>query len=152
MKTSRGPLALSLSLSLLALASAACDDVSPLDYRPPPPQDANVPDADPAEIAACQDCLIGEQGACHPQFVTCAAAHPLCEPLAGCVTESNCWRQLDLANIANLPPCMLRCYDEVGLASLNDIAGAATPVFVCLMTEPVCASACLGIGEDAGAN
>ncbi len=146
MKTSLGPLA----LSLLALAGAACDDVSPLDYRPPS-KDAEVPDADPVQIAACRSCLRDEQGACHAQFVGCSAAHPLCEPLAGCVTDANCWRQLDLANIADLPPCMLRCYDEVGLSSLNEIAGAATPVFVCLMTDPVCGSACFGIDPDAGA-
>jgi len=36
------------------------------------------------------------------------------------------------------------------LTSVNDIAGAATPVFICLMTEPVCASACFGVDAPDG--
>jgi hypothetical protein len=138
------------SVALFVLAVAACDDVSPVDFQPKD-QDADVPDADPEQVAACRSCLSGDQGACRPAFDVCAAAHPLCEPMGSCFTDTNCWRQLDLDNIADLPPCALGCYEQVGLTSLNDIASAATPVFICLMTEPSCASACFGVGAaDAG--
>jgi hypothetical protein len=145
------------AIPLAALLFVACDDISPLDYQAPV-SDAGEPDADPEQIAACMNCLNGEQGACRAQYDTCSAAHPLCRPMGDCFTQANCWGQLDLANIANLPACALRCYDEVGLRSLNDIAAPATPVFVCLISDPTCAAACFGtaavlIGDsDAGAD
>ena len=42
--------ATSLFAILLAFVLAACDDVSPVDYRPSPPQDASVPDAIPSKL------------------------------------------------------------------------------------------------------
>ena len=53
--------------------------------------------------------------------------HPLCASLTACLTDSDCWRQIDLANITDLPTCALSCYEQSNVTSLNDIAAAAAP-------------------------
>jgi hypothetical protein len=145
MQRSISPFAIRLPAFALVVALTACDDVSPVDYRPPP-QDATVPDADPEQIAACRECMLGDRAACRPEYDQCVTRHPLCASLTECLTDSNCWRQIDLANISDLPACALSCYEQSEVTSLNDIAAASAPLFICARTNPSCSVPCFGIG------
>jgi hypothetical protein len=134
-------------LSCGVLAAGACEDVSPVTYRPPA-RDADTADqANPEQVAACRGCLTGDAARCGAEYEVCRTGEPRCQALVECLTSSNCWRQIDLTNPAETPPCADRCFVEVNLTSINEIFTSLAPVYLCIIDARKCAPACLNPGQ-----
>jgi hypothetical protein len=134
-------------VSLLVLVgplAAGCDDVSPLKYEPQS-RDADVPDhLDLGQVAACRSCATDVGATCRPARDSCQAADPRCGELLDCLTETNCWRQLNVQNFADPPPCALGCLGNAHVTSINEIGVPATQFYLCIFDPARCAPACLG--------
>lgn len=125
-----------------SLAGVGCDDVSPLRYEAPI-RDAAAPDhVDPVQVAACRDCATAVGAPCRAARDACQAEDSRCGGLLDCLTETDCWRQLDLKNFGAPPPCAVQCLKEAGVTSINEIGVPATGFYVCIIDPARCASAC----------
>jgi len=125
-----------------SLAAGACDDVSPLPYQRPP-RDAAAPDhVDPAHVEACRNCATAAGAMCRPALDSCQAQDPRCGGLLECLTEADCWRQLNLKNFTDPPPCAVECLKRAGVTSINEVGAPATQFYVCIIDPARCASAC----------
>jgi len=123
-------------------AGSACDDVAPLSYRAPA-VDADVPDhVDVNQVAACRACANDPGATCRPALDSCQAADPRCGQLLDCLTDTNCWRQLNLQNFTDPPPCGRECLSAANVTSINEIGGPATQFYVCIIDPTRCAPAC----------
>jgi hypothetical protein len=139
-----------LSLSVCSSFLSACDDVSPLAYERPP-RDADAPDhVDLAEAAECRRCANDVGAICRPARDSCQSADPRCGGLLDCLTDSNCWRQLDARNFGEPPPCAAMCLEEAQVTSINDIAVPTTRFYQCIIDPARCAPACLGSSVAGG--
>lgn len=132
----------SLVVVSASFAAGACDDVSPLPYEPRP-HDAAAPDhVDPGRVAACRSCAIDVGATCRPALDSCQAADPRCGELLECLTLADCWRQLNLQNFGDPPPCALECLKRSQVTSINDIGVPATQFYLCVIDPVRCAPAC----------
>jgi hypothetical protein len=132
-----------------ASAAGACDDVSPLPYTAPA-RDAEVPDhVDLGQVAACRACATVIGSTCRAAFDQCQASDPRCGGLLECLTDTNCWRQLNIQNFTDPPPCARDCLRRAGVVSINEIGGPATQFYVCIVDPAKCEAACFGDGSAA---
>ncbi len=124
-----------------SLAGAACDDVSPLPYEAPP-RDAATADVDAAQVAACRACATDVGSTCRPALDSCQAQDPRCGDLLVCLVDTDCWRQLNLQNFGDPPPCALGCLQAAGVTSINEIGLPATQFYLCVIDPVRCAPVC----------
>lgn len=133
-------------LSLFVVSSfvaGACDDVSPLPYQAAA-RDAGVPDhVDLGNVAACRRCATDVGATCRPALDSCQAADPRCGGLLQCLTDTDCWRQLNAQNFGDPPPCGVECLRRAHVTSINDIGGPSTQFFLCVVDPDRCAPACM---------
>ncbi|HVU01682.1 MAG TPA: hypothetical protein VHE30_08020 [Polyangiaceae bacterium] len=121
----------------------ACDDVSPLAYRAPL-RDAEPPDhVDEDLAAACLRCANEPGATCRAARDQCQAADPRCGELLDCLSATDCWRQLDIKNFTDPPPCARGCLATAKVSSINEIGAPATGFYLCVFDPARCAPACL---------
>jgi hypothetical protein len=126
----------------VSFVGSACDDVSALAYRPPP-EDADVPDhVDVNQVARCRSCANAPGATCRAARDSCQAADSRCGQLLDCLTDTNCWRQLNLQNFTDPPPCGRECLSAANVTSINEIGGPATQFYLCVIDPARCAPAC----------
>ena len=130
--------------------TVGCDDVTPLEYVAPPRDAALADRVDPSEVAACRDCATAPGSICRPAFDACQAQDSRCAQLLDCLTESNCWRQLNQNNFGDPPPCAVSCLSAASVSSINEIGVPATQFYVCIVDPARCNDACFGNPGTAG--
>jgi hypothetical protein len=157
MKRPRRPVA-TWALALLAfgapaLALAHCDDVSPGAYVAQLP-DVEIPDhIDESRVEACKRCITGDGGACLLAYTKCVNTDSRCPGIVACLNDSYCWTNFDRLNLTHIPACAVTCFAEGGVSGINEIAVAATPLYVCAEPPGACSSVCVdapGVDADAG--
>jgi hypothetical protein len=139
------------SVLISAAFAAACLDLSPLPYSAP---EAGVVDGSVADVAldaigadafggACIDCL---RTSCKSTDMACEQS-PKCAQFAACVNATQCWGA-SLADLTNLPTCLLQCGSSAGIGSQADPASALVgPLLICAQDPKVCATSCLGAAD-----
>ena len=137
---SRGKAAFSILLAVWC-GAGACDDVSPLPYERPR-SDAAADHVDLGEVAACRSCATDIGSVCRSAFDACQAADARCGGLFQCLTDTNCWRQLDVKNFTDPPPCADACLGSAQVTSINEIAVPTAQFYQCVVDPARCGPAC----------
>jgi hypothetical protein len=142
-----------MTLVLAAVVGPACIDFSALPYAGPDggsSTDAStasaVDGASTPLVAACRQCLTA--GACASKAKACLA-NTLCAAVTECLTEQSCWGQINLADTANLPPCVSTCTAQSGVTSLvSPSTLLAVPLFQCSTAADGCQSVCAAVADQ----
>ena len=125
------------ALGLWCLAAPACVDTTPGRFVPVKVDAAPPASPDSGRISACEQCFVGDGGACRTKWDQCLR-FPECVALFRCSLDMGCMGIADLqARVACAGPClathMLPAGDPlIALADLNTC------------TDTGCASACQG--------
>jgi hypothetical protein len=85
-----------------------------------------------------------------PHYASCVATEPKCGPFLDCMTDSDCWAEVD-PGATVIPSCASVCMESVGAGSFNELLPAIA-LLVCA-SDDRCGRACKGTGSsgsDAG--
>jgi hypothetical protein len=137
---------------VVALATGACVELSPLDYAAP---EAGISDAAPLDAptgdgraVACDTCFAA-QPTCSTQWSACEA-DKICSKFAACMSQMSCWNS-SITDLMNLSPCIVTCSLSAGITSQNSPAAALiSPLFTCAQDPLRCGPVCADIIGDAG--